>query len=230
MRCEAITGFRLIRGPGSWGFANAERKAIDDHWRKLSESNPRIWNGEVLMCTAATVDDRVLSACFVTTDFASFIAWRDWGWPDRGARNCFGVPAVMSADGALLLGVMAATTLNAGRVYPPAGSLEPKDVNEVGEVDLQRSMAEELLEETGLDLAEARPGPLLAIFEGQRLAVVRRFDFNLSFAAMEDRFAAHRAAQAHPELDAILALRSRSQIDSRMPDFVHEITRRFLLE
>lgn len=228
--CEPIQRHALTLSPAPWDFAQAERKAIDAHWQQLVAANSRLWNGEVLICTSADVEAGVLSANLVVTDFASFIAWRDWGWPDRTVRNCFGVPAVVSRDGELIMGVMAQSTLNAGRVYPPGGSLEPKDVREDGSIDLHGSMAEELQEETGLDLARAREGELLAIFEGQRLAIVRRFDMDRSLSDIGQVFARHRACQAEPELETIFGVRSRSQIDSRMPGYAQEIVRQYYSE
>jgi hypothetical protein len=96
-----------------------------------------------------------------------------------------------------------------------------------GRVDILGNMRTELLEETGLDLGEATPGPMAAIFEGPRLAVVQRFDFPLTFPEIEQRFAAHAAGDDHAELSAVEALRGRSQIDSRMPGYVAELVRHF---
>ena len=164
---------------------------------------------------------------FLETDFKSVIAWRDWGLPDPSVINCFGVPAVFSSDGALLIGVMGHWTLNGGRAYPPSGSLEPRDVMPDGRVDVLGNMRTELLEETGLDLAEARPGPMVAIFDGPRLAIVQRHDFSLSFAAMEQRFADQAAVDPHPELERIEAIWKGGAADDRMPAFVAEIIRHF---
>ena len=228
IRVELVSGFDLRLSPGKWEFADAERHAIDRHWAAIIAEKPFLWNGAVLICTSAEVADGTLRAVLARTDFASFIAWRDWGWPDRAARNCFCVPAVMSADGALLLGLMSERTLNHGKVYPPSGSLEPRDVRPDGTIDVFGSMAAELAEETGLRLADATPAEALAIFDGQRLALVQRFDHPFCFAAMEATFAAHRERDTHRELDAILAITSASQIDARMPVYAQELIRQFL--
>ena len=80
---------------------------------------------------------------------ASFIAWRDWGFPDRAVRNCFAAGAIRASDGAFVLGVMGPQTANAGKIYFPAGTPDPGDV--VGqEVDLAGSVRREIAEETGL--------------------------------------------------------------------------------
>jgi hypothetical protein len=97
-----------------------------------------------------------------------------------------------------------------------------------GTVDVVGSMRTELREETGLDLAAAVPGETVAIFEGPRLGLVRRFDFAMSFAEMEEVFARHGAMESRPELESIAAYTSRAQIDARMPGYAQEIVRYFL--
>ncbi|MBI2717449.1 MAG: hypothetical protein HYX36_01625 [Rhizobiales bacterium] len=226
-RLEALTGLDLRLGQGSWDFAEAEKPRIEDHWRKRLAENPHLWNGEVLICRTAAVTGGMLAAEFSVSDYASFLAWRDWGFPDPSARNCFGVPAVLSADGALLFGVMGARTLNAGKVYPPSGTLERRDVRADGTVDIRHSMHVELAEETGLDAGEAEAGPLFAIFDGQRLAVVEAYRFAEDFGGLAARFARHQETDAEAELAAIEAIRGTSQIDSRMPLYAQEIIRYF---
>ena len=63
-----------------------------------------MWNGRVLLMRRGDIADGVLSGAYLETDFASFIAWRDWGFPDTTMRNCFAMAALRSADGAFLLG------------------------------------------------------------------------------------------------------------------------------
>lgn len=223
-----ITGFDLRMGERSWDFADAEHKAIAAYWQGLVADKSSLWNGTVLLCREAAVRDGVLSARFLVTDYASFVAWRDWGRPDASVWSCFGVPLVISADGGLLIGVMGGWTLNAGKAYPPSGSLEPRDVKPDGTIDLLGSMATELHEETGLDLAEATPGEMVAVFDGPRIAVVRRHSFPCRFAELEALFARHSAADSERELDRIEAVWSSSQTDSRMPAYAVEIIRHFL--
>ncbi len=227
IRIEELKGFDLKLEQQAWAFADAERNRIDAHWQTCFAANPRLWNGEVLICMKAHVADGVLSARFAITDFASFIAWRDWGWPDDSVLNCFGVPAVISADAALLFGVMGPHTLNAGLCYPPAGSLEPRDVLPDGRVDIRKSMALELAEETGLDTAAARPGRLLAIFDGPRLAVVEEYAFPHPFDEMRAIFRRHIHGNPAPELASIEAIHSPAQIDRRMPRYAQHIVRMF---
>lgn len=228
MRIEAITDLDLRLGNAGWAFADAERVRIDAHWREISARNARIWNGDVLICTSATIDAGALTARFAITDYASFVAWRDWGWPDASVINCFGTPAARTSDGALVFGVMAGHTLNAGMLYPPSGSLEPRDVRDDGTIDVKGSIAIELMEETGLDAGSAEEGRLIAIFDGPRLAIVQELTFPMTCVEIAASFAAHMTSQGLPELVGLEAIRSPSQIDSRMPGFAQEIVRYFL--
>jgi len=156
IRVEPVTSLDLRCSGGGWSFEHTHREAIARHWDGVIAANPRLWNGRTLICTGAEVKAGVFRAELAEIDYASFVA---------SVVNCFGVPAVFSADGALLIGVMGPTTLNAGKAYPPSGSLEPRDVRPDGSIDILGNMRTELLEETGLDLAEATPGAMAAIFD-----------------------------------------------------------------
>ena len=98
------------------------------------------------------------SGAYLETDFASFIAWRDWGFPDTSRAQLLSPSAALrSADGAFLLGVMGAHTATAGQIYFPAGTPDPNDID--GDtVDLERGVIRELIEETGLGSADVVAG------------------------------------------------------------------------
>lgn len=228
IRSVPVSSFRLSVHHRGWDFAAEQRARVAAHWAEITARNPTLWNGDILICTGASAEAGHFEAALTKTDYASFVAWRDWGRPDQSVCNCFGAPAAFSSDGALLVGVMADWTLNAGKAYPPSGTLEPKDVLVDGTVDVLGSMRTELMEETGLDLTDATPGETIAIFDGPRLGLVRRFDFPFPFAEMEQRFARHQAGEQKPELARIEAMTSAEQIDSRMPGYAQEIARYFL--
>src|SRR5205823_14577480 len=170
-----------------WAFAERERTRIDAHWRELVAANPALWNGKVLISRDIELAEGCLAGRFLTTDFASFVAWRDWGRPDRSVCNCFGSAVVLSNDGALIYGRMSQATLNPGRVYPPGGSLEPSDIKPDGTVDVLGSMMRELEEETGLKAADAAWGECIAIFDDYRLALARAYRFDLLAEKIAER-------------------------------------------
>ncbi|MGE0238597.1 MAG: hypothetical protein AB7S59_07775 [Parvibaculaceae bacterium] len=212
-----ITSLDLRLQPGTWAFADAERARIDDHWRKLADGNPRIWNGDVLICTDVELKDGGLKGNFLKSDYASFVAWRDWDWPDKSVRNLFGSAAVLSADKAVLYGRMAGHTLNAGKVYPPGGSLEMKDVQADGRVDVMGSIIRELEEETGLRAADAERGELLAIFDDYRLSVARVFRFGDTAEALAGKVRRYLRSAHDDELSDIEIVTATSRLDSVEP-------------
>jgi 8-oxo-dGTP pyrophosphatase MutT (NUDIX family) len=212
-----IRSLDLHLRPGLWAFADAEKARIKAHWRKLVDANPKIWNGDVLICTRAELKNGELEGDFLKTDYASFVAWRDWGWPDKAVCNLFGSAAVVSADRAVLYGRMAGHTLNAGKVYPPGGSLEMMDVTADGRVDVMGSITRELEEETGLKAADAEWGQLLAIFDERRLSVAQVFHFADSAEKLAAKIRHYLHSAHEDELSDIVIITEITQFTSTMP-------------
>jgi 8-oxo-dGTP pyrophosphatase MutT (NUDIX family) len=212
--------------PRVWAFAKERRNEIDTHFAELSRGNPHAFNGRVLMLHTFAIEDAVLHGAYFETDFASFIAWRDWSWPDMSVRNCFGQAALRAADGAFVLGVMAAHTMNAGRIYFPSGTPDPKDV--IGDrVDLDGSVLRELTEETGLTAADVSLEPgWHAVLAGPRLAMLKPVRSPLPAETLRARILAHTAAEAHPELADVRIVRGPADLDHMMPEFIQD----YLLE
>jgi 8-oxo-dGTP pyrophosphatase MutT (NUDIX family) len=212
--------------PRPWPFAQARRADIDAHFAVLSRDNPHAFNGRVLMLHTFAIEDAVLNGAYFETDFASFIAWRDWNWPDMSVRNCFGQAALRAADGAFLLGVMGAHTMNAGRIYFPSGTPDLDDV--VGDrVDLDGSVLRELTEETGLTAADISLDPgWHAVLAGPRLAMLKPVRSPLPAHELRARILAHMAGEAHPELADVRIVRDLADLDDMMPEFIKD----YLLE
>src|SRR5215467_6167153 len=120
-----VTALDLKVESWAWPFAEERRVEIDAHFTERKRERPKIWNGRVLLARNADFADGRLSSSYFETDFASMLAWRDWGFPDRSVFNGFGMGALRSADGAFVLGEMAPHTSNAGRIYFAAGTPDP---------------------------------------------------------------------------------------------------------
>jgi hypothetical protein len=212
--------------PRPWAFAHERRAEIDAHFAGLARGNAHAFNGRVLMLHTFDIKDAVLNGAYFETDFASFIAWRDWGWPDMSVRNCFGQAALRAADGAFVLGVMGAHTMNAGRIYFPSGTPDLTDV--VGErVDLDGSVLRELAEETGLAAADVSLDPgWQAVLAGPRLAMLKPVRSPLAADELRARILAHMAGEAHPELADVRIARGPADLDGMMPEFIQD----YLLE
>jgi 8-oxo-dGTP pyrophosphatase MutT (NUDIX family) len=206
--------------PFAWPFAAERRKEIDAHFTARQRLTPELWNGRVLLGRNAVRAGDHFSADFFETDFANFLAWRDWGFPDETVFNGFGMGALRSSDSAFLLGKMGSHTANAGRIYFPAGTPDPDDVRD-GKLDLAGSLKREVVEETGLDEADyTMDSDWTCVFAGPSIAAIRVLQVELTGEALKARVEAHLAGEAKPELRAVHLVRSRSDIVSLMPRFV----------
>jgi 8-oxo-dGTP pyrophosphatase MutT (NUDIX family) len=215
-----LTRLDLRFEPAPWPFADQYRAEIDAHFAKLRVEKPEMWNGRVLLLRRGEISDGVLSGAYSEVDFASFIAWRDWGFPDEAIRNCFPMAALRSSDGAFLLGVMGSHTATAGQIYFPAGTPDPNDVD--GDtVDLERGVIRELIEETGLGVADfsVEPG-WSAMPLGQRLALMKVVQARDSATTLHERIRAFLASQEQPELSDIHVVRSADDLRPTMPPYV----------
>src|SRR6476646_9288890 len=150
-----VTRLDLKVGAFRWAFAEQRRAEIDAHFAGKQRDNSHIWNGRVLLARNPRFDGESFGADYFETDFASFLAWRDWGFPDRDVFNGFGMGALRCADGAFVLGEMSGHTSNPGRIYFPSGTPDLDDVRD-GVLDISGSVVRELEEETGLVPGEYR--------------------------------------------------------------------------
>ncbi len=206
--------------PWRWPFAETRRAEIEAHFAERRAQRPQIWNGRVVLATGCRIAERSLTGGCFETDFASFLAWRDWGFPDADATNVFAMGALRGSDGAFLLGVMGAHTANAGRIYFPAGTPEPEDVAD-GALDLAGSVMREMAEETGLTARDyvAAPG-WHVVPAGARLAVMKLLAADAPAPELQRRMREHIARDKHPELADVRIVRGPADFDPMMPPFV----------
>jgi hypothetical protein len=116
-----VTALDLKYEPWDWPFAARRRADIDAHFAEKKRERPNIWNGRVLLARNPAYSPDRFGASYFATDFASFLAWRDWGFPDPGVFNSFGMGALRCTDGAFLMGEMGPhTSTAAASIFPPA--------------------------------------------------------------------------------------------------------------
>ena len=216
----AIDALDLSFAPRPWHFADERRGDIDAHFEARRRRTPQLWNGRVLLMSECALRARHLSGTFFETDFASFLAWRDWNCPDPTITNCFAMGALRTADGAYLVGVMGEHTANSGRIYFPAGTPEPADIRGTIVV-LESNVVREVAEETGLTREDFNPQwGWRAVVEGPRIALFKILDVDASAVDLRTRILGHLARETEPEFSDIRILRGRSDLDPMMPAFV----------
>ena len=215
-----VTALDLPVQPFAWPFAETRRTEIAAHFADKQREKPAMWNGRVLLGRNPVFAGDRFSASYFETDFASFLAWRDWGFPDEGVFNGFGMGALRCADGAFVLGEMGQHTSNAGRIYFPSGTPDLDDIRD-GAVDISGSVTRELEEETGIAPGEYDSDPHWhCICTGPTVAMIRMLRTPMAGDVVRDRIERNLAAQHQPELSAIHLVRGARDLTSAMPRFV----------
>ncbi len=217
---QPLSGVEAHVEPVDWPFAGERKDEIAAHWRELSSGNPAMFNGTVLLQHRWAIEAGVYRAAYTPVDYASFVAWIRFGQPGAPRRNGFAMGALRSADGAFVLGIMAGHTVNAGKIYFPAGTPDLDDVTPDGRVDLAGSLTRELFEETAL-----RPDEVVVeerwsvVSESYRAAFMK--PVRLVYEADEARrIMIERRAQTDQELaDFHLVRRPSDIIEARTPAF-----------
>jgi 8-oxo-dGTP pyrophosphatase MutT (NUDIX family) len=215
-----IERLSLQYAPQPWPFAAERRVAVDAHFAHLRAERPALWNGQVLLMHRHRLDQGALEGAFLTTDFASFLAWRDWGFPEAGVTNCFSMGALRGSDGGWIMGVMGPHTSTAGKIYFPAGTPDPGDIID-GVVDLAGSVIREVGEETGLGAGDFVEGQgWHCVIDGPRIALMKVLQAREPAETLRARILAYLASETQPELADVRIVRSRDDADSMMPRFI----------
>lgn len=215
-----VTTLDLAVRPIVWPFAKERRAEIAAHFAEKQRERPKIWNGRVLLGRDAAFTDGHLAATYFETDFASFLAWRDWGFPDPAVFNGFGMGALRTSDGAFVMGEMAQHTANAGRIYFPSGTPDLDDIRN-GALDISGSIAREIAEETGLTADDyAAEADWHCVVSGRAIAMMQVLNLDMPGDEARARIEANLAREAEPELSAIHLVRGMSDLTPTMPRFV----------
>jgi 8-oxo-dGTP pyrophosphatase MutT (NUDIX family) len=215
-----VTRLDLKCGAWTWPFAIERRADIDAHFTHQQAEKPRLWNGRVLLGRNPVFTGDRFSADYFETDFASFLAWRDWGFPDGNVFNGFGMGALRGNDGVYVLGEMAAHTANGGRIYFPSGTPDLDDLRD-GMVDIPGSVVREVEEETGLTPADyTAVDHWDCVVSGAAIALIRILNVDVPGEALRARIEANLAKHVSPELAAIHLVRGPADFTPAMPRFV----------
>jgi 8-oxo-dGTP pyrophosphatase MutT (NUDIX family) len=224
---QAIAHLDFTVAPWTWPFSTRRRTEIEAFFHALCKEKPALWNGRLLLLRDTCIAGATMSGSFFETDYASMLAAVTWEAMGERVRSCFPAAAVLSADGAFMLGEMAAHTQNAGQVLLPCGSVERGDARG-GRLDPSTTLHRELLEETGLaaDAFDAAPG-WYAVSAGQLLPLVKVLRSAAPAEQLRQRICANLAGQRDPEFCNIVAVRRPADISDHVPLWVRAFLRYF---
>ena len=216
--------------PGELPWAEARRAEVEAQWQREKAANPHIFNGEVLLLSEVCFEDGRISGTAHVTRYANQLYWIRHGRQDTDVAHLFSAAVIVSSDGAVLLGRMADHTINAGQLYSPCGSLDRSDI--VGDrVDVFANMAREVVEETGLDLAEAEAAPESLIYRAEGLfALFRIYRFDRDAETLMAEIARHIADDPKPELSGMVAVRGLDDLSEDIKPYMADYLRHYFGE
>jgi len=214
----ALDAVQIAVEPWTWPFAQARRVDIDRHFAARQREQPALWNGRMLMLHRYARANGVLRGASFETDYASFLAWHDWGCPAIDVSNVFAAAALQSADGAFLLGQMSPFTSTAGQWVFPCGTPDLDDISGAGMLDLAGNVSRELFEETGLDIGvcQVEPGWTL-VGDGGFVALMKHVRVNENAERLRTNIMDHLADEAQPEFTAVRIVRTPADVDPATP-------------
>ena len=118
----------LTLAPWTWPFAVENSAAVVENFAAQKARKPALFNGRVLLMREPRVIGDRLTATYFESDFATYLTWRDFGFPGEGIFSGFGMGALRDADGVYVMGEMSQHTANGGRIYFPSGTPDPSDL------------------------------------------------------------------------------------------------------
>ncbi len=218
-RIFTVKSLDLLVSPEPHPFHVAEQAAAAENWRAEISANPALFDGRMVLQHRVDIRDGAVSGVAHVVPFSTFMWWRKTRSPGA-AMHLFGLPVILSSDGAVIAIRMGRHTANPGRVYCAAGSLDPGDIVD-GRCDIAGNMAREVREETGLDLAEAVASPgFQALHGNDTVTLFRTYRFKETADALIERIGVHIVQDAEPEIDEALAIVSADPARHPYPDFM----------
>lgn len=194
----------VVLDPGPHPFELGQEAAIRRTWLEEKAAKPALFDGTMVLLASLRYRDRRIEGRCHAVRYSTFLHWRRTR--AGTAQHAFAHAMLVSSDNALVAVRMADHTVNAGQVYFAAGSFEPEDFP-AGRADVELNMRREVLEETGLDLADARADDgYFALSMARGTVIVRRYFFPQTAAELTRRIEAFVAGEAEPEISSPVIL------------------------
>lgn len=187
--------------------------AIEKNWLRETTINPHIFDGAVALLSELSYrDGRLAGRCHIVR-YATFMYWRH-NRLTPVAGHAFAHAMLVSGDGALVAIRMGAHTVNAGRVYFAAGSFELEDFRD-GQVDVAYNMRREVMEEIGIDLADAQAEPgrrHYLLSTGSGTVIFRRYRMKPGANELINQINGFLSTQEQPEVAGPVIIHSANDL------------------
>ena len=200
----------VMLDPAQHPFERGKEDAIAENWKQEIAAKPALFDGTVVLLSEFGYDrGRLFGRCHAV-GYSTFMYWRK----DRvaTAAHAFAHPMLVAKDNALVAIRMGLHTVNAGHVYFAAGSFEPEDFSD-GVVDAHGNMVREVLEETGLDIADTRRGKRHYALATERGTVIfRRYFLDGTADEIASRIRGFVASEGEPEIEEPVIIRDAKDL------------------
>jgi 8-oxo-dGTP pyrophosphatase MutT (NUDIX family) len=208
-----VVDVRLDPEPHPFEVANAA--AIEENWRVETRANPSLFDGTVVLLSRLAYDGGRFEGRCHAVRYATFMHWRRER-ANTAAGHVFAHAMLVSRDNALVAIRMAASTVNAGRVYFAAGSFEPVDFAD-GAADVDFNMIREVAEETGLDISSVPRGERCYALSTERGTVLfRRYFLPEDADEIARRIETFVAGEMDPEISGPVIIRGADDLPDRL--------------
>lgn len=200
------TDLRVLEGPHP--ILARHTPEIEANWVRERAANPSLFNGQMVLQHRLSVDSGTILGEGYLAPYAAFLWWRNTLRPPV-ACHLAAIPVIETSDGAVIAVRMGERTANPGKVYCAAGSIDASDIKEDarGQVcDVPGNMRREVLEETGLDIAEADAGPYQALSIRGAVTLFRRIRFAETSDAILSRIHQYVETAEEEEIDGAVAI------------------------
>ncbi|MFC5069181.1 NUDIX hydrolase [Flaviflagellibacter deserti] len=223
-----VTSFECRMVDEVWPWAENNSAAIAANWATAKARKPELFDGEVIIARSVEITGSQLVSTHTIVSYSALMYWQSLNFPPAGAFNLFGAAAVVTSDGALLFGRMAAHTNNAGNLYFPCGTPDRADIVD-DRLDIEGSILRELDEETGLGAYLTATDDRWIVWDGGLFGCMRRYDTALDAAQAAEAVAAYLAKDEKPELSEVVFARAMSDIDQAVtPAYARAIASQIL--
>jgi 8-oxo-dGTP pyrophosphatase MutT (NUDIX family) len=213
-RCSSVASVmtcQLASKPLTWPFATERAAQVDAHWQRRKQECPGFFNGRVQMLASYALSEDVVTGEFFETEFKNFLYWRETGERDHSVSDAFGSALMRSSEGHVILGRQRPGNVNSGLASLPGGFIDARDVRADGMIDIDASIAREMMEETGLDARAfvRKPGYLVT-------RIAQQVSFAVEFVSpdpadvIQSQVRAFLARDPKSELEDVVIIRSKA--------------------
>lgn len=201
----------IVLDPAPHPFLVGKDDEVAAHWERALAANPALFNGEVVLLSRLVHREGRMEGRCHPVSYAQFLYWRGRR-PVASAEHAYAHAVLVAADNTLVPIRMASHTINAGLVYFAAGSFEPVDFPG-GRADVDLNMRREVMEETGINLAQCRAEKRL---HGLSLAtgtvLFRRYFADLPGEELAEAIRHHAANGGDDEIADAVVIRKDEQL------------------